>query len=203
MKRRYAVCLVASGLMASGVLSSLSASGDTAATSASVGLTRSLAATGPHPSLGDQAQVLSRMIGTWDVEYTDFAKDGTVTHRTGEFIAGWVMDGRAIQDLWIVNASGTRKEREVYAFLHWFDAKSRTWRAAFVDPEHGSLARFTGGPEGSDRYVLETADLGNSQHRWSFNDIRSDSLVFRDESSDDGGKTWKLHSEDHWKRRAN
>lgn len=192
MKKHYAAWLVVSGL-----LSSLSA-----ATGATADLTGALDAASPHPSLGDQAQVLSRMIGTWDVEYTDFAKDGTATHRSGEFIAGWVMDGRAIQDLWIVNPSGTHKEREVYAFLHWFDPKSRTWRAAFVDPEHGSLAKFTGGPVGNDRYVLETADLGNKQNRWSFNDIGPDSLVFRDESSNDDGKTWRLHSEDRLKRRA-
>ena len=33
------------------------------------------------------------------------------------------MDGRAIQDFWIVDPSGARKDREVYADLHYFDAK--------------------------------------------------------------------------------
>jgi hypothetical protein len=73
-----------------------------------------LQAMGPHPSLGDQAKVFGRFVGTWDVEYTDFSKDGKVTHRSGELMVGWVMDGRAIQDLWIVNPSGAGKEREVY-----------------------------------------------------------------------------------------
>jgi hypothetical protein len=152
--------------------------------------------------LGDQAQIPARIVGTWDVEYTDFAKDGKAIHRTGEFIVEWVMDGRALQDLWIVNPSGTRKEREVYTDLHWFDAKSRTWRAAFVDPEHGSLAEFTGGPVGNDRFVLETQDLGSNQtNRWSFNDIRSDSFTWRDEASSDGGNTWKILAEYRMKRR--
>jgi hypothetical protein len=151
--------------------------------------------------LGDQAQVLGRIVGTWDVEYKDYAKDGTAIHRTGEFIVGWIMDGQAVQDLWIVDPSGTRKEREVYTDLHWFDAKARTWRATFVDPEHGSVARFTGGPVGNDRYVLETSDLGSKQTRWSFNDIRPDSFVWRDEASDDDGKTWKLQADYQMKRR--
>jgi hypothetical protein len=194
MKKHFALWLITSGL-----LSSLSA--DSGATNPPLDVTTALKATSPHPALGDQAQVLGRIIGTWDVEYTDFAKDGTATHRTGEFIVGWIMDGQAIQDLWIVNPSGTRKEREVYTDLHWFNAKTRTWHATFVDPEHGSVAKFAGGPVGNDRYVLETSDLGSKQTRWSFNDIRADSFVWRDEASNDDGKTWKLQSEYKMKRR--
>ena len=82
-------------------------------------------------------------------------------------------------------------------------AKSRTWRSAFVDPEHGSVAKFTGGPVGNDRYVLETPDLGSKQTRWSFYDIRSDSFAVSGEASSDDGKTWKLESEYKMKRRAN
>jgi hypothetical protein len=196
MKKQYAVCLMAAGLVSS--LSVCSRAGATEY----VDIATALEATSPHPSLGDQAHVLGRLVGTWNVQYTDFAQDGKATHRTGEFIVGWVMDGRALQDLWIVNPSGTRKDREVYTDLHWFDPKSRTWRATFVDPEHGSVARFSGGPVGNDRFVLETQDMGSKQTRWSFNDIRPDAFVWRDEASSDGGKTWKLQAEYHMTRRT-
>jgi hypothetical protein len=196
MKTHLALWLIASGL-----LSSLIADGGAATTDPSLDLTTALKAPSPNPALGDQAQVLGRIVGTWDVEYTDYAKDGTAIHRTGEFIVGWIMDGQAVQDVWIVNPSGARKEREVYTDVHWFEAKSRTWHATFFDPEHGSAAKFTGGPVGNDRYVLETSDLGSKQTRWSFNDIRPDSFVWRDESSNDDGKTWKLQAEYQMKRR--
>lgn len=195
MKKQIALWMIASGL-----LSSLGADGGAPATDPPLDLTTALKATSPNSALGEQAQVLGRIVGTWDVEYTDFAKDGTATHRTGEFIVGWIMDGQAVQDLWIVNPSGKRKDREVYTTVHYFDPKARTWHATFVDPEHGSIARFTGGPVGSDRFVLETPDLGSQTNRWSFNDIRSDSFVYRDEASSDGGKTWKLQSEYQMKR---
>ena len=164
-------------------------------------LVMALKATGPHPSLGDEAKVVGRLIGTWNVEYTDFSKDGKTTRRSGELIVGWVMDGRAIQDLWIVNPSGARKEREVYADLRYFDPTSRTWPATFVDPEHASVARFTGGAVGEDRIVLDSKDFGGKDTRWSFNDIRPDSFVFRAEASSDGGRTWRLQSEDHMTRK--
>lgn len=195
MKNQSALWFIISGLF-----SSVSVSGDTPAIDPPLGLTTALEATSPNAALGDQAQVLGRIVGAWDVEYTDFAKDGRAIHRTGEFIAGWIMDGRVVQTLWIVDPSGTRKDREVYTDLHWFDPKSRTWLAAFVDPEHGSLARFTGGPVGDDEYVIETPDLGNKQTRWSFYDIRANSLAVRAEASNDDGKTWKLQSEYQMKR---
>ena len=194
MKKHFAVWLVAAGF-----LSSLSAHSSEAARR---GLATELGAASAHPSLGNQAAVVGRLVGTWDVEYTNFSKDGKATRRTGEFIVGWVMDGRAMQILWIVHPSGARKEREVYTNLHWFDPKSKAWRSAFVNPEHGSVATFSGGPVGQERFVLETQDFGSDQNRWSANDIRPDSFVWRDESSADEGKTWILQAEYRMKRRG-
>jgi hypothetical protein len=169
---------------------------------ASNALSSALEAPGPHASLGDQAQLLGRLVGAWDVEYGDVGKDGTVKHRTGRLIVGWVMDGRAIQDLWVVEPSGGRTEREVYADLRYFDPKTRTWPATFIDPEHASSARFTAIATQTDRIELHTPDLGAADSRWSFTELSPTAVVFRDESSDDGGKTWRLRSEDHLTRRG-
>ena len=198
-------------LLASCILSWVSVSREAAATGKAGGapatdprldMVTALQAMGPHSSLGDQAKVFDRFVGTWDVEYTDFSKDGRVTHRSGEFIVGWVMDGRVIQDFWIVYPSGTRKDREVYTELRYYDPKSGTWPMTFIDPEHASAARFTGGAVGDDRIVLDTQDFDGGNTRWSFNNIRPESFDFRDEASGDGGKTWRLQSEYHMKRRG-
>jgi hypothetical protein len=176
--------------------------GNTPATDPRLDLVTALEAMGPHPSLGDEAKLFGRLVGTWEVKYTDFSKDGKVSHRSGELIVGWVMDGRVIQDLWIVDPSGARKEREVYADLRYFDPKSRTWPAIFIDPEHASVARFTNEPQRDDRIVLETQDFDGTETRWSINDLRPDSFLWREEESSDGGKTWRLEAEHQMKRRA-
>jgi hypothetical protein len=182
------------------------ATGEAASTPASDprrDMVAALKATGPHPSLGDHARVLGRLVGTWNVEYTDFSKDGKTTHRSGELLIGWVMDGRALEDVWIVNPSAARKEREIYAEVRYFDAKSGTWRAVFVDPQDAAIATFKGGAVGDDQIVFESQDLvPNESRRWSFNDIRPDSLVYREEASSDGGKTWRLESQYRMKRRG-
>lgn len=166
---------------------------------------RELQAADPNPSLGAGAAALDRLVGTWDIAYNFFSKDGTVKHESGEYFAGWVMDGRAMQDLWIVHQSPTRKQKEVYATLRYVDPKSGTLYATFVDPQIASIANFTGTVDGNDRIAALTHDFSDKddqQNRWSFNDIHPDSFVFRDEQSTDGGKTWKVVEEDHMTRRG-
>jgi hypothetical protein len=195
------VCLCLASLSITGA-AAWEQSGKVPAADPRLDLVTTLQAMDPHPSLGDQAKVFGRFVGTWNVEYTDFSKDGKISHRSGELIVGWVMDGRAIQDLWIVYPSGARKDREVYTDLRYFDPKSHTWPAAFIDPEHASMARFAGGAVGDDRIVLDTKDFDGTDTRWSINDIRPDSFVWREEESLDGGKTWRLLAEHHMKRRG-
>jgi len=205
MTRSFAACSLASVLLwwlsvsISGAAASDS-SGNIPAADPRLDMVKALQATGPHPSLGDQGKVFGRLVGTWDVELNDISKDGKVTRRTGEYIVGWVMDGRAIQDFWIVNPSGARKDREVYTELHYYDSKSGTWPSTFIDVEHASVARFTGGAVG-DRIVFDTKDF-DGDTRWSLNDIGPDSFVWREEESLDGGKTWRLTAEHHMKRRG-
>jgi hypothetical protein len=176
--------------------------GEALATDPRLDMVTAIRALGPHPSLADHAKVFGRLVGTWDVEYTNFLKDGKVTHRSGQLMVGWVMDGRAIQDIWIVYPSGTHTDREVYTDLRYYDPKSGTWPATFIDPEHASVARFTGGAVGDDRIVFDTRDFDGADTRWSINDIRPNSFVWREEESPDGGKTWALQSEYQMKRRG-
>jgi hypothetical protein len=197
----FAACSLASALLLSVGIGGAVA-GSASATDPRLDMVTALQARGPHPTLGDQAQVFDRLVGTWDVEYTDFSKDGKVTHRAGEFIVGWVMDGRAIQDFWVVYPSGARKEREVYTDLRYYDPKSHTWPTTFIDVEHASIARFTGGAVAHDRIVLDTRDFDDTDTRWSINDLRPGSFVWREEESRNGGKTWRLTAEHHMQRRG-
>jgi len=128
MKTHYAEVLLASGFL---VWASLGIS-DAAATDPRLDMVAGLQATGPHTSLGEQAQVFGRFVGIWDGEYTEFSKDGKTTHSSGEWIFGWVMDGRAIQDLFIVHPSAARKERYIGTTLRYFEPKSGTWSVTFA-----------------------------------------------------------------------
>jgi hypothetical protein len=176
--------------------------GNTPANDPRLDMVTALQATGPHPSLGDQAAVFGRFVGTWDGEYNEFSKDGKTTRSSGEWIFGWVMDGRAIQDLFIIHPSAAHKEGFIGTTLRYFDPKSGTWSVTFIDPEYGAVETLTGGAVGDDRIVLLSQNTDGKESRWSLDNIRPDSWIFRDERSGDGGKTWRLREEDHMKRRG-
>ncbi len=163
-------------------------------------MVKALSASGPHPSLGDEARVFDRFIGAWDCDYTFFAEDGGVRRASGELEFGWILDGRAVQDIWITYPEAPSKERSIGTSVRFFDPKSKVWRVLFVNPAYGSLITVQGRVEG-DRIVLRGVNEDGSMLRWSFNEIHTDSFIWRGEKSRDGGKTWRLREEHHMRRR--
>ncbi len=156
----------------------------------------------PHPSLGADARLFDRFVGTWDSEHLIYGADGTTTRLRGEAIFGWIIDGRALQDVWITYPDkGPSSDRSIGTSIRCFDPRSALWRVVWVHPSTGVLISLTGGAAG-DRIVLHGTPGDGSELRWSFNDIRPDSFVWRGEVSRDGGKTWQLRNEQRMRRRV-
>ncbi len=185
-------------------MSCATAPGNTAGAPAAAphSMVTALEAAGPHPSLGAQAPVFGRFVGSWDCEYNEYSKDGKVSRSTGEETFGWVMEGRAIQDVVVIYPSAAHKNGFIGTFFRFFDPKSGTWRVTFIDPEDDAIERFSGGAEGDDRIVLHRDEGNGRETRWSYVDIHPDSFIFRDEESRDGGQTWWLREEDRMTRRS-
>lgn len=163
-------------------------------------MVKALSASGPNSSLGDEARVFDRFVGVWDCEYTFFAEDGGVSRASGELKFGWILDGRAVQDIWITYPKEASKERDVGTSVRFFDPRSKVWRVLFVNPAYGSFITMQGRAEG-DRIVLRGVNEEGSMLRWSFNEIQADSFTWRGEKSRDGGKTWRLREEHRMRRR--
>lgn len=158
-----------------------------------------LAASGPHPSIGHQGDLFGRFVGTWDADYSFISENGSVRHRRGQVLFGWVLDGHALEDIFMGYPDSTSSERSMVAGIRWVDPKTGKWTLAFVAPAFNATVKMEGGAEG-DRIVLRGKDDKGVLLRWSFNDIQPNSFVWRGESSYDGGKTWRLEEEHHMRR---
>jgi hypothetical protein len=205
MKKHRALWLLAAGFLVGTSVSHAGATrggADAPAADPRLDMVAVLQAVAPHPALGDQAQVFGPFVGTWDGDYREFARNGKETRSSGEWTFGWVMDGRAIQDLFVIYPSAERKERYLGTTLRCFDRKSKIWSVTFIDPETAVVETLVGAAAGDDRIVLLNQNTVGEVTRWSFVDIRPDSWVFTVEVSRDGGKTWRLREEDHMKRRG-
>jgi hypothetical protein len=160
-----------------------------------------LGSSDPNPALGDEAQTFDRLVGTWDADFSFPHDDGTVSHKKGEIRFGWVMEGMAIQDLWIGYPSAGQNERSIGTTFRFFDTKLKQWRIVFINPRLNYLVSAQGGRQG-DRIVLHGMDTDGLPLRWTFSEITPQSFHWQGEKSHDGGKTWRIEEDHHMKRRA-
>jgi hypothetical protein len=195
-KIRFAVqlCLSATVLLG-GIASAQQPNG-----SSREAMIRGLGSLDPDPTLGDEAQTFDRLVGVWDADFSFRRQDGSVYHRKGEIRFGWVMDGTAIQDLWIGYPTQAQKERSIGTTFRFFDTNLKQWRIVFINPRFNYLVTAQGGREG-DRIVLHGVDTDGFALRWTFLEITAVSFHWQGEKSRDGGKTWTIEEDHHMTRR--
>jgi hypothetical protein len=150
-----------------------------------------LSAGGPSADRAGNMDLYGWLIGSWGLDVTRFLPDGTTRRRPGEWHFGWVLEGRAIQDVWVVpppnsNVYGTT--------LRVYDPRIDAWQIQWTDPVTRSYLSMIGRREGSDIVQLGKSPDGNLI-RWSFSEITQESFRWRGEVSVDSGATLGLDVE--------
>jgi hypothetical protein len=74
-----------------------------------------LGADGPAADRAGKMDLYGRLIGSWDLDVMHIAEDRTVRRRKGEWHFGWALEGRAIQDVWIVPPRGELRQGDAAA----------------------------------------------------------------------------------------
>src|SRR6185295_10781010 len=105
-------------------------------------------ATGPRIVAGDppEARLFDRVAGSWNVDYTNIADDGTRDRVRGQLLAGWVLDGRALQDVWI-QFPQPGEDRFIGTTLRFYDPDRKTWRVTWVSAIAKAVTVLEGGEE--------------------------------------------------------
>jgi hypothetical protein len=153
-----------------------------------------LRADGPAGPYADKLMLFGRFVGSWDLEW----RGSGSAHARGELHFGWVLGGRAVQDVWIVPGRGQPGENEPPLAFHgstirFFDPAIDAWRSTWIEPINARVRRFIGRPVGQD--IVLVSDEDDPQLRWRFTDITPESFTWRGETSVDGGETWTFDEE--------
>ena len=165
-----------------------------------------LVAKSPSAELGDAADMYAWLIGGWDVRTVDYQPDGKQRESTGEWHFNWILEGRAVQDVWISppraqrNSALSKTGNRYGTSLRVYDSKIGAWRVTWLNPVSGAHDELIGQQKGND-IVQEGRDSDGNQMRWVFTDRKSDAFRWYGERSYDGGKTWQLEAEFFGKRR--
>jgi len=150
---------------------------------------------GPASDRADKMSLYGWLIGRWDMDAVVHLDDGSKHEGRGQIHFGWVLEGRAIQDVWILPGIfyGTT--------LRIYDPGLDAWHILWSDPLRQLYRRQIGRARGKD-IVQEGTDDAGTPVRWSFVDISPDSFRWLGERSPDGGATWQLQAEFHARRVA-
>ena len=162
------------------------------------GLIGALHVRGPHPDLADELMLFGQFVGSWDLEWIGTGADGRPARMNGELHFGWVLGGRAVQDVWIVPGRGKPGEGQPPLAFHgstirFYDPSIDAWRSTWIEPINGRVRRFLGRPVGGEIVLLSDED--EPQLRWRFTEIELDSFRWRAEASHDAGATWDEQEE--------
>lgn len=154
----------------------------------------------PSEELGAYADYYQWLIGGWDVKAVDYLSADKKMETVGEWYFSWVLEGRAVQDVWIapkreLRNKETSKTRNRYgSTIRTFDPVTKTWTINWFNPVSGARDMLIAKKEGLDIVQSGTDNEGNMM-RWVFTDITADTFRWYGERSADGGQTWILEAE--------
>jgi hypothetical protein len=160
-----------------------------------------LASSGPAAEYAAQLMLYGQFVGDWLAEATEFAADGTLTHSHWDVRFDWVLEGRAIQDLWITplregnEVSWSQDGNRYSTTIRVYDPKIDAWHIVWINPPSGSITRQLARRVGDEIIQVSCVDAAGSQTRWIYRDITTDSFRWCNERSVDQGKTWRLVKE--------
>ncbi|MHA4811390.1 hypothetical protein ACX0G9_25035 [Flavitalea flava] len=159
-----------------------------------------LVSPGPSLELGNFAQIYVPIIGSWNVVALDQNTDGTQQKSQGEWHIAWVLEGRAIQDIFICPCPDHRSpaiskiNNRYGTTIRTFDHATRQWKIDWFNPVTGARNELIvrGYP---DRIEQTGQDELGRLIRWSFSDVQPKSFYWSGEYSADNGRSWIKQSE--------
>jgi len=148
--------------------------------------------------INSDSDIYGWLIGSWRVRTIDYLKDGSKKETESEWHFARVLEGRAIQDVYIVPSRHHRpasNERNRYGTsLRYYDSDIGAWRVTWINPVSHVENHLIGRKVGNE-IIQEGRDEDGSLMRWCFRDITSNSFRWTGEISNDQGKTWHLGAE--------
>jgi len=166
-----------------------------------------LSAAGRSPEIPESADIYGWLVGSWDLEVLHYKGVYVGAQNiTAEAHFGWVLEGRAIQDVWIMPRVSDRGHirdttNNMYGTTQrvW-DPMIQAWRIRWMNPVTGHEERQTGRKIGND-IVQIGARADGTTTRWRFTEITADSFHWLGEALEPDGHTWKLEGEFRARRR--
>ncbi len=167
-----------------------------------------LHAEGPDPDRAEALQLYGQFVGNWDTEVTAHGEDGASHRSNGEIHFGWVLQGRAVQDVGMIPRLAERDGAPQFPVagnwygttLRVYDPSIAAWRITWADPARNVFRQQIGRAHGPDIVQEGTTESGGLS-RWSFTKITQNAFHWLGEAKPVGSPDWRLVVEVRAQRR--
>jgi hypothetical protein len=151
-----------------------------------------LLADGPAPEYREKLMLFGQFVGDWEFHGVEYHPDGSRVTDEGEIEFGWVLRGRAVQDVWIERGRSDGQVKTYGTTLRVYDPKLDAWRIIWLDPPTGAQQTMIARQAG-DQIVLEGKDRKSIPIRWVFSEIKPNSFHWIGERL--VGSSWQVYEE--------
>jgi len=158
-----------------------------------------LPAHGPASDLRDDLRLFGQFVGDWDI--VERRSPLTRLRAPGEVHFNWILDGRAVQDVWGSLDPKTGRLIPWGTTIRYYDPDLGAWRSTWIAPRQKVVRRFIGRRVGRE-LVLQEEGRGLRTERWVFSDIRPDSFRWYALKRSRPRGPWRKVEEMKIKRRA-
>ena len=145
-------------------------------------------------SIPEEYNFFGSLIGEWDFEWIDNHGTEKERHIKGEWIFSWVLEGTAVQDIFICPSREERincnqPDSEYGTTIRIYNPKSNTWDIFYGCK--GEATRLEARKEG-DTVVL--TEMSSKKMKWVFSEITDMSFHWRNISIQEEG-SWNVKGE--------
>lgn len=159
-----------------------------------------LAARDCAPEISEADDLYGWLAGSWELDVRHYRVDVTSLSLRGEVHAFRALEGRAVQDVWIMPARPSRhaqltaENNMCGTTLRVWDASIAAWRITYINPVTGQRDELIGRRIGGDIVQLGTHQDG-TPIRWIFTAINTNSFRWTGEALELDGVSWRLEGE--------
>jgi hypothetical protein len=157
------------------------------------------------PEIPEADDLYGWLVGSWELEILNYWGDISKLGLKAEAHFGWVLEGRAVQDVWIIPRPSERAKLPnpgLFSYgttLRVWDPNKRVWQVTWINPVTGTHVHLVGRRNGKDIVQVGTNSEG-TPIRWSFIDITENRFRWTGETLDVDAKTWLLQGDFRAKR---
>lgn len=150
-----------------------------------------LVALGAFPGLEAKLALFGRFVGDWTITRCRYlGGDGRWAELTGELHMGWILGGRALQDVWTLRDPSTGALVYEGTTVRLYDPVADVWRSIWISSTAARVRSFVGHAAGADVVLDEVVGPGEPSERWVFTDVRPDAFHWYSEQDRHDGRGW-------------